>query len=182
MPGLHTRDQPAIYRGPLPACSALIRPTAQGDSGRVRLEAFHREECPLLPSRRQHSSRATFFGGKRATSNISREGGSVSLSDTDYSSIFSLISRDSIAWGNFFFLFYFLFSSHIQLPVTVTVIFSMQATALRFFFFNLLLYLLTFFPPSADTLSQWKHDLSALQPCLHLSLGKLEKKKKKIGI
>lgn len=114
-PGLHMRDQPAIYRGPLAACSALIRQTAQGGYG----WAFHSEECPLLPTLARCSH------GKTTGRSLHRR----TLMNGSGS---SLISQDSTARGNLFFGKKIPLSSHLQLPVTVTVIFSRQPILMRF--------------------------------------------------
>lgn len=127
-PGFAHITSPAIYRGPMAACYPLIRPIAQGKSGHVYLAAFYRKECPLVPLSMLHTSRAkpvvniwplTIFGG----------GGTVGHR-LQQRFLCNFMQQQCLFWVFFSFLG---MCGSTSIPMSVTVIFLMQATAVRIF-------------------------------------------------
>lgn len=128
------------------ACYPMIRPIAQGKSGHVYLAAFYRKECPLVPLSMLHTSRAkpvvniwplTVFGG----------GGTVGhrLQQRFFC---NFMQQQCLFFV--FFSFWVCVVPH-RFPCQSQL--SFQCRRLQWEYFNFIL-------------SQWKHDLSALELCL----------------
>lgn len=129
------------------ACYPMIRPIAQGKSGHVYLAAFYRKECPLVPLSMLHTSRAkpvvniwplTVFGG----------GGTVG--HRLQQRFFCNFMQQQCLFCFGFFPFWVCVVPH-RFPCQSQL--SFQCRRLQWEYFNFIL-------------SQWKHDLSALELCL----------------